>query len=144
MKLFVEKLAVLVVVAGLVALIVTRSVISTSPLVIAGQLAAIAVLGWSRSSFPKGSFAAGASPRGARLITTGPYRLVRHPIYSGAVLFFWVTLLGHWSLQSAAIALAVTLTILIRIPVEERLLRATFPEYDDYARRTKRVVPFIW
>jgi protein-S-isoprenylcysteine O-methyltransferase Ste14 len=144
MKTFIEKLAVLVVVAGLVALIATKSVISTSPVVIAGQIASIAMLGWSRASFPKGSFAAGAEPRGASLITTGPYRVVRHPIYSGAVLFFWATVLGHWSPVNAVIAAIVTLTILVRIPVEERLLRAQFPDYEQYARRTKRIVPFIW
>jgi protein-S-isoprenylcysteine O-methyltransferase Ste14 len=143
-KAFIEKLAVLVVVAGLVALIATKSVVSTSPLVIAGQIAAIAVLMWSRASFAKGAFAAGARPRGSSLITTGPYRLVRHPIYSAAVLFFWATVSGHWTPLNAGIALAVTLTILVRIPLEERLLRAAFADYDDYARRTKRIVPFIW
>ena len=86
MRVIIEKLAVLVVVAGLVALIVTNSLVSTSPFVIAGQVAALALLGWSRASFPKDSFAAGAAPRAASLITTGPYRLLRHPIYSGAVL----------------------------------------------------------
>lgn len=144
MKVLVEKLAVLVIVAGLAVLIGEKNLLSTSPPVIAGQVMAIALVLWSRASFPKGSFAAGAAPKGSTLITSGPYGVLRHPIYAGALVFFWATVLGHWSLLNGCIALAVTATIVVRIPVEETLLRASYPDYDAYARRTKRIVPFVW
>jgi protein-S-isoprenylcysteine O-methyltransferase Ste14 len=144
MRLFIEKLAVLVVAAGLVVLFATNGIFSAAPPVIAGQIAAIVLIGWSRASFPTGAFAAGAAPRGSSLITTGPYSVLRHPIYSAAILFIWSTVLGHWSAVNAAVALVVTVTIMARIPAEERLLRDKFPEYDGYIRRTKRIVPFVW
>jgi protein-S-isoprenylcysteine O-methyltransferase Ste14 len=144
MNMLIEKLAVLVIAAGVIALIAEGDIQSTSPAVIAGQVAALALIAWSRASFPRASFAAGAAPLAASLITAGPYSVLRHPIYAGALLFFWSTVLGHWSLLNGGIALVVTATILIRIPVEEALLRARYPEYEAYALRTRRLIPFVW
>jgi protein-S-isoprenylcysteine O-methyltransferase Ste14 len=81
---------------------------------------------------------------GAPLIQTGPYRLVRHPIYSG-ILFM---ALG-WSvwLQSH-VKLGFTLLLFIFFDLksrrEERLLAQIFPEYESYRKRVSRLVPFIY
>ena len=93
-------------------------------------------LGRSLTPFPR--------PRsGARLVTTGPFRLVRHPIYSGGLLVFTgVSLRFSW----AALVLTGVLAVLwaFKTQVEERHLRARFPEYDEYGRRTSRLVPFVY
>ena len=47
------------------------------------------------------------------------------------------------SLLGVALGLAATAMLALRIVFEERLVRQLYPEYDDYARRTKRVIPFI-
>jgi len=83
---------------------------------------------------------------GHKLITGGPYRIVRHPIYAGmfGLLIASGLALGHWGRLLAAIALFLIGT-LIRTNAEERLLRETFgKEYDDYARRVKALIPGIW
>lgn len=78
------------------------------------------------------------------LITTGPYRVVRHPRYTGILcLAAGLTLLFHaWAgvmLTAAALAL-----IFFRIADEERLLSQEFgEEWQEYARRTHRLVPFL-
>lgn len=83
---------------------------------------------------------------GHRLIRTGPYRLLRHPSYTGSLMTF----LGFGcALGSGAALLAagvpVTLAFLRRIRVEERVLADAFPaEYPDYARATWRLLPFVW
>lgn len=83
---------------------------------------------------------------GHRLIRTGPYRLLRHPSYTGSLMTF----LGFGcALGSAAALLAagvpVTLAFLRRIRVEERVLADAFPaDYPDYARTTWRLLPFVW
>jgi protein-S-isoprenylcysteine O-methyltransferase len=83
---------------------------------------------------------------GHRLIRTGPYRLLRHPSYTGSLMTF----LGFGcALGSGAALLAVgvpvTLAFLRRIRVEERVLADAFPaDYPDYARTTWRLLPFVW
>jgi protein-S-isoprenylcysteine O-methyltransferase Ste14 len=83
--------------------------------------------------------------RGQTVITTGPYRHVRHPMYAGGLLFLVGTslLLGSWWGLAAVPVLAVLLGIRIRI--EEKALRAGLEGYDDYAQRVRyRLVPLIW
>jgi protein-S-isoprenylcysteine O-methyltransferase Ste14 len=85
------------------------------------------------------------SERGQRVITTGPYRYVRHPLYSGSLLFVAGTslLLGSWWGLLAALGLAALLAI--RVGIEEKALRAGLAGYDEYAERVRyRLIPFVW
>jgi protein-S-isoprenylcysteine O-methyltransferase len=83
---------------------------------------------------------------GHKLIRHGPYRLLRHPSYTGALMTFYgfgLALGNIWSLL--VVTVPVTLAFLWRIRIEERVLSAAFPgEYADYARATKRLVPYLW
>jgi protein-S-isoprenylcysteine O-methyltransferase Ste14 len=83
--------------------------------------------------------------RGQAVITTGPYAIIRHPLYFGALFYVATTslVLGSWWGLAAVPVLAVLFGI--RIGVEEKTLRAGLDGYDDYARRLRwRLVPFIW
>jgi protein-S-isoprenylcysteine O-methyltransferase Ste14 len=83
---------------------------------------------------------------GHKLITEGPYRIVRHPIYSGmfGLLVASGLALGDWLRLILAIVIFLVGTF-IRTHAEESLLRETFGvEYDDYARRVKALIPGIF
>ena len=81
-----------------------------------------------------------------RLVTSGPYRLVRHPSYTGA-LAAAVGLgiaAGHWT-TAAVFALGWLAGLAYRIPVEEAAMREAFGRaYDDYCARTRRLIPLIY
>jgi protein-S-isoprenylcysteine O-methyltransferase Ste14 len=83
--------------------------------------------------------------RGQTVITTGPYRLVRHPLYVGALLFIAGTslLLGSgWGLVAVPVLAAL---LAVRIRIEEKALRAGLAGYDDYALRVRyRLIPHVW
>jgi protein-S-isoprenylcysteine O-methyltransferase len=81
-----------------------------------------------------------------KVVDTGPYRLVRHPSYSGALLMGLGIGLALRSPYSAlAIVASSFLAYLIRILVEERALAQGIGEpYRAYMARTKRLVPFVW
>jgi protein-S-isoprenylcysteine O-methyltransferase Ste14 len=78
------------------------------------------------------------------LIRSGPYALVRHPIYSGLLLSLVGTAfaVGEWrGLLGLALA---TWAILLRVGAEDALMAETFgDDYADYRRRTKALVPFL-
>jgi protein-S-isoprenylcysteine O-methyltransferase Ste14 len=83
--------------------------------------------------------------RGQAVITTGPYAIVRHPMYLGALFYMAATslVLGSWWGLVTVPFLA--LLFGIRIGVEEQTLRMGLDGYDEYARRVRwRLVPFIW
>jgi protein-S-isoprenylcysteine O-methyltransferase Ste14 len=83
--------------------------------------------------------------RGHRVVSTGPYAWVRHPMYSGSVLFFVGTplLLGSWW-GVAMLPLFIAL-LAIRAGIEERALIAGLPGYADYTTRVRyRLLPGLW
>jgi protein-S-isoprenylcysteine O-methyltransferase Ste14 len=83
--------------------------------------------------------------RSQKVITTGPYRLVRHPMYAGGFLYFvgLPFMFGSW-LGLAVVPLFIAL-LLLRIPIEERMLRKNLEGYDEYAARVRyRLVPGVW
>jgi protein-S-isoprenylcysteine O-methyltransferase Ste14 len=81
---------------------------------------------------------------GHELVTSGPYALVRHPIYSGILLALLGTALaaGFWRMLLFLVVLAY---LVYSATVEERAMRAQFPdEYPAYTRRTKMLIPFVF
>jgi protein-S-isoprenylcysteine O-methyltransferase Ste14 len=83
--------------------------------------------------------------RGHRVVTTGPYRLVRHPGYLGAILGALVTPLMLGSAWTFVPAVLVALLFAVRTHLEDATLRRELEGYEAYARRTRfRLVPFVW
>jgi protein-S-isoprenylcysteine O-methyltransferase Ste14 len=83
--------------------------------------------------------------RGQTVITAGPYRIVRHPLYFGALFYLAATslVLGSWWGLAAIPVLAFALAV--RIGIEEKTLHEGLQGYDDYARRVHwRLIPFVW
>jgi protein-S-isoprenylcysteine O-methyltransferase Ste14 len=83
--------------------------------------------------------------RGHRVVSTGPYGYVRHPMYAGALLYFTGVplLLGSWFGLAAAPLMVAMLAM--RAVLEERVLASELPGYRDYAARVRyRLVPGIW
>lgn len=83
--------------------------------------------------------------RGQHVVTSGPYAIVRHPGYVGALMMFAglaLALASWWALIPAAWASAV---LILRTCWEDALLQTGLDGYADYARRTRfRLVPGVW
>ncbi|RDI55367.1 methyltransferase family protein [Nocardia mexicana] len=80
-----------------------------------------------------------------QVVSTGPYALVRHPMYTGSLLYqvAMPVALGSW--WGLAVFVPLVPIMLWRISDEERLLSQSLPGYTEYARRTRyRLVPQVW
>lgn len=130
--------------AALLGLWEIRSLFSLNPGGIAVQLAAIILMIWARFTFGLRSFHATANPTAGGLVTSGPYRFIRHPIYASVCLFLWAGVLGNFSLLSFSLGTLGTAGALGRISCEEYLLLRQYPEYRGYAHTTKRLLPGLW
>jgi protein-S-isoprenylcysteine O-methyltransferase Ste14 len=97
--------------------------------------------------FKENSYASGIieTDRGQKVITTGPYRIVRHPMYTGGLLllFFAPLALGsYWALLFSVLLFVV---IVFRLLYEEKFLIKNLPGYKEYCEKTRyRLVPLIW
>jgi protein-S-isoprenylcysteine O-methyltransferase Ste14 len=82
--------------------------------------------------------------QGSLLITSGPYKFIRHPTYT-AVLLFCFSLLNSRFDMYTTIAFAVLLVdLLLKLRYEEMLLIQRFPEYGEYIKNSYRLIPFIY
>jgi len=82
---------------------------------------------------------------GQRVVDTGLYGVVRHPMYMSTVLLFLSMPLVLGSPVAFAIMLAYLPIIVLRIRNEERVLEQGLPGYAEYMRRVRyRVIPFVW
>jgi len=79
-----------------------------------------------------------------RLITSGPYRIVRHPRYAGIALCFLGVALVFASAVGLLLNILLVATLIWRVRDEERLMAAAFPtEWPEYARTTARLIPYV-
>jgi protein-S-isoprenylcysteine O-methyltransferase Ste14 len=80
-----------------------------------------------------------------KVISTGPYAVVRHPMYAGALLYLLGTPLALGSYWGLAVFMALLPLLLWRLFDEERFLSRNLPGYTEYQQRVRhRLVPFVW
>ncbi len=118
----------------------------TVPVVVAraaqgAEVVGILLVVVAATSLGRGLTAAPLPNAHAVLRTDGLYRFVRHPIYSGLLLFALARTLGSGSALTAAACLLLVVLINAKARWEERHLSERFPGYRDYSARTPRFVP---
>ena len=121
-----------------------RCLFSWAPWVIALQVAAVGLMVWARATFKLRSFHAAANPTPGGLVTTGPFRYIRNPIYASVLLFAASGALAQPSLPGALWLAVLGVGVALRVGAEERLLTEQYPDYPQYARSTKRFIPFVF
>ncbi len=121
----------------------------TPPLALGWGGAALTVLGvlfaiWARVHLGRNWSSVPSAKEGHELVTSGPYRFVRHPIYTGVILAtFGAALSG--SVFGIGIFLIAAVVTSRRISIEERIMCDLFPDtYPAYQARTKKLIPFVW
>jgi protein-S-isoprenylcysteine O-methyltransferase Ste14 len=83
--------------------------------------------------------------RGHQVVSSGPYRWIRHPGYAGALLTYQVTPLFLDSLWAFLPTVFITVLLVIRTALEDRTLQKELPGYAEYTRRVQyRLLPSIW
>lgn len=80
----------------------------------------------------------------AALVQNGPYKYIRHPMYSSILIAAAGLLLHYFTWTRLAIAIALLLVLLIKLYWEEKMLKEKFSGYAGYLQHTNRLVPFIY
>jgi protein-S-isoprenylcysteine O-methyltransferase Ste14 len=97
--------------------------------------------------FKENSFTSAVIEVGAeqKVISTGPYALVRHPMYAGAILMLLGVPLALGSWWGLLMIIPITLAIIWRLLDEEKFLAKNLPGYLEYKNKVKyRLLPFVW
>ncbi|MEO5907983.1 MAG: isoprenylcysteine carboxylmethyltransferase family protein [Ginsengibacter sp.] len=132
-------------VAGALFLVVKDYVFSKNILAIVIQLLSLGLMIWARMTLGLRSFHPTANTTKGELITSGPFRWFRHPIYASLIFFFIASLISFPYLETLIAVLLIIIGLFIRMLLEEKSLKETYKErYETYSRQTKRIIPFIF
>ena len=100
---------------------------------------------WAIYESRKGRF--GILPQvvpGSQLIMTGPYKWIRHPMYSCILFFFLIGIIDHFSLEGLLIYNLLLIDIILKLNYEEKLLLRHYGNYAKYMKSTFRLIPFVY
>lgn len=78
------------------------------------------------------------------MVTAGPYRVIRHPMYTSIFIFVFALLAGQFDYLKLIISIVLVTVLVIKMIYEEGLLCNHFTDYRAYMQKTKRVIPFVW
>jgi protein-S-isoprenylcysteine O-methyltransferase Ste14 len=111
-------------------------------LLVVGEGLALVSVAWLLVSVLALGRCFGVLPEARGLVTRGPYRLVRHPVYFGEIAACAGLLVGAFSAWNAGCFVLLCAAQRVRMGLEERALEDAFPEYAAYAARTPRLIPW--
>jgi len=99
---------------------------------------------WALAANRPGNFNIRPTPRpGGTLVTSGPYRWVRHPMYSSVLMAAAAAAVKSHQAVDAGLWLALLAVLLVKAGIEERALALRFPDYQSYKSRTTKFLPWL-
>ena len=107
-------------------------------------IAGLAFCVWARATLGRNWSGTITLKEGHELIERGPYRLVRHPIYTGLLAMFLATALAFGHLGGVVAVILAFASFWIKLSEEEKLMLQQFPDqYRSYQQRVKCIIPFV-
>ncbi|MDX2027405.1 MAG: isoprenylcysteine carboxylmethyltransferase family protein [Alphaproteobacteria bacterium] len=106
-------------------------------LIIGGNIFAVYILSHLGRSFS-------ILPESRKLVTKGPYKIIRHPLYAAEAVATIGAMISFLSVGAVLLVAAQLSLQLVRIHYEERVLTKSFPEYKNYAKKTARLIPGLY
>lgn len=79
-----------------------------------------------------------------KLVTTGAYKYIRHPLYSSVLIMAMSGVILFSTIYCWAFVIITLIGLLSRINKEEKFLLEIFPDYKQYSRKTKKMIPFVY
>lgn len=83
-------------------------------------------------------------PQHGRLVVHGPYHWVRHPMYTSLLLITLGWVVEHPMPFRMVLWVGLVVTLWVKLRYEEQLLLERFPEYEEYRKSTKRIIPVLF
>jgi protein-S-isoprenylcysteine O-methyltransferase Ste14 len=130
--------------AGIFFLIYKHYIFSGNPVAVIMQSCSVVLMIWARITFGLRSFHASANTTKGELVTTGPYRWFRHPIYASLIYFFLACIISFPFMETVGAVALIFAGLFIRMLLEEKFLAAEYEGYAAYCRQTKRIIPFVF
>ena len=124
---------------------ITGPIISNNIMILIGETVGVILMIWAIWTMKLNNL--NISPdlkNNSILVLSGPYKLIRHPMYTSVLLVTLMLVINHVTLLRVSFWLVLLIDLYFKFRYEERLLRTKYSEYSDYMSKTKRLIPFIY
>jgi protein-S-isoprenylcysteine O-methyltransferase Ste14 len=100
---------------------------------------------WALTTMTKSKLNIAPQPRkNATLVTSGPYAIIRHPMYTSLILAFTPLIISYWDKDRFILLMVLYANLLLKLLFEESLLRSYFDNYEEYMKRSWRMIPKVF
>lgn len=145
MKDFKSALLTLIQYTTMLYLILVFPVLSGKTIILVIQVSGVLLGIWAILVMSKSKLNIAPVPRaGSILINTGPYRIIRHPMYLSLLLIFIPMMILNNSVVGWVVFGVFIINLILKLSYEEQLLSQTFENYSGYQQQTWRLVPWIY
>ena len=109
------------------------------------ELLGIILAVWAVVEMQKSKINIAPQPRkNASLVTSGPYAIIRHPMYTSIIIAVTPLIISHWDLNMFLFLMFLYLNLVFKLLFEESLLKEYFTDYKDYMTKSWRIIPGIF
>ena len=109
------------------------------------EVMGFALAAWAIITMRQSKFNIAPQPlKKAKLVKSGPYKWIRHPMYASLIIAVTPLIITHWDLYRFLFLLFLYVNLLLKLLFEESLLLGYFDEYPDYKNTTWRLIPYIY
>lgn len=130
---------------GILIFLLTGNSVPSTALVLILELVALTLTVWAVVVMKLHTLTVMPSVKqGGQLCTSGPYRVIRHPMYMAVLILLLGLLLNDYSLVRLVVFFIVLVDLILKMKVEEKILIAHYADYKNYMTVTKRIIPFIY
>ncbi|MCK5846004.1 MAG: isoprenylcysteine carboxylmethyltransferase family protein [Bacteroidales bacterium] len=109
------------------------------------ELLGIILAIWAVVVMNKSKISIAPQPRkNATLVTNGPYAIIRHPMYTSIIIAITPLIISHWDNYRFFFLMFLYMNLILKLFFEESLLRNFFSDYDEYMKKSWRIIPKVF